>query len=221
MDRYHAGINGYCIDKPGLMDNTYAYRTITSFAEGIYSDKGSKFIGYLAPITSEEEFKKYLKELQSKHSGARHFCSAYRIGKNTILERSNDDGEPSGTAGKPILNQLLSAQITEVCLIVVRYFGGTLLGTTGLIQAYKGAAIAAIDKAIIVEREITSVQKFIIPYSVYNDFMNMVKKYSIKAEMVNSTEQESIFIIEIPLRIENDIVDEIHKITSHEDQNGH
>lgn len=198
------------------MNNKYTYRTIAQLAEGIYTDKGSKFIGYIYPISTEEEFKKYLKELQSKHHGARHFCYAFRIGKNRILERSNDDGEPSGTAGKPILNQLLSSQLTEVCLVVVRYFGGTLLGTTGLIQAYKGAALAAIENASIVESEIISVQKVTIPYSVYNDFMNLVKKHAIKTNLINSTEQESIFNMEVPLRIEDDIMEDVNKIIADE-----
>src|SRR5687767_12378336 len=99
------------LDKRSLME-IFSYKTVTSMTEGIFTDKGSKFIGYLFPIETEDDFKQQLKKIKSQHAGARHFCYAYRLGMQTIIDRSNDDGEPSGTAGKPILNQLISAGIT-------------------------------------------------------------------------------------------------------------
>ncbi len=214
MDR--CVISAFChyIDQSGIVENLFTYTTIGSPSEGIFTDKGSKFIGYLYPISSEEEFKNALKGLRTKHAGARHFCYAYRIGKSTIIERSNDDGEPSGTAGKPIFNQLLSYQLMEVGLVVVRYFGGTLLGTTGLIQAYKGASKAAIEQATIIEKPIILSKEMEIPYPLYNQFMALVKKYEIKSEMIRSSEQETCFTLDIPLKFEEKFMEELKKIRS-------
>lgn len=124
-----------------------SYNTISESSEGIFKDKGSKFIAYAYPILEEQEVKSIVAGLKKQHYDARHHCYAYRIGKNGIKWRANDDGEPSGTAGKPILGQLLSYDLTNILVVVVRYFGGTLLGTSGLINAYKNATIDVLDKA--------------------------------------------------------------------------
>src|ERR1700739_4827221 len=108
---------------------TDTYITIEKPAEGLFKDKGSKFFGYVFPAKTEEECKQHILTLKKEHHGARHWCYAFRLGADKKLYRANDDGEPSGTAGKPILNQIISADLTNVLIVVVRYFGGTLLGT--------------------------------------------------------------------------------------------
>lgn len=188
----------------------YTYKTIEYSAEGIFTDKGSKFIGYVFSIQNETSFKEQLKNIKQLHTGARHFCYAFRIGNQTITDRSNDDGEPSGTAGKPILNQLISAGITQVGLVVVRYFGGTLLGTSGLIQAYKQAAIEALANTSVLERPVTQAKQFTVPYASYNDFMNLMKKFSINHILINTTDQASIFELEIPLAKFNTFIKEVN-----------
>lgn len=125
---------------------TDSYLTVKQPAQGLFKDKGSKFIGYIFPIQSVEDVKGILVELKAEHPKARHVCWALRLSTDRSVFRVNDDGEPSGTAGKPILNTLLSANLTQVCVAVVRYFGGTLLGVPGLIHAYKEASLAAIKK---------------------------------------------------------------------------
>lgn len=125
-----------------------AYKSISGETTGEFKDRGSKFIGYIFPMTEEATFQKRMAELRSEHLKARHHCWGFRL--RSGLERSSDDGEPSGSAGKPIFNQLLSAELVDVGCIVVRYFGGTKLGVSGLINAYKQGAILAIADANIV-----------------------------------------------------------------------
>lgn len=129
-----------------------SYYTVTSNAQGVYKDKGSKFLSYIFPVRSEAEIKEKLLEVKKEHPSARHHCYAWRLGVDGVAHRANDDGEPSGTAGKPILGQLQSSQLTNVLIVVVRYFGGTLLGVPGLIQAYKLAAADAIINSDIAEK---------------------------------------------------------------------
>jgi uncharacterized YigZ family protein len=121
------------------------YRTIQQACEGTFKDKGSKFIAYAYPIASEQEIKQILMDLKAMHQKARHFCWAYRLTADRSIFRINDDGEPSGTAGRPILNSLLSANLTNVFVVVVRYFGGTLLGVPGLINAYNRGPQSSIN----------------------------------------------------------------------------
>jgi len=156
-----------------LFDDTY--KTIVGEAESVFSDKGSKFIAIAYPIKSEEEVKLILSSLRLKHPKARHFCWALRLTTDRSNFRIQDDGEPSGTAGRPILNSLLSADITDVMVVVVRYFGGTLLGVPGLINAYKTAATGAISTANIVERTLNDVYDIFFPYLAMNDVMRAVK----------------------------------------------
>lgn len=133
-----------------MTDQLYSYRTLQDTSESLIKDKGSKFLGYARSVQSEEEADDFLTEIKSMHPKARHHCFAWRLGHPDPAERANDDGEPSGTAGRPILGQLIKADVTNAMVIVVRYFGGTLLGTSGLIQAYKASAEAALDHARIV-----------------------------------------------------------------------
>nr|WP_121272779.1 YigZ family protein [Pedobacter schmidteae] len=157
-----------------LFDDTY--KTISNPAEGVFRDRGSKFIGYAYPIFSEEEVKGILLNLRAEHAKARHFCWALRMSPDRGVFRIQDDGEPSGTAGRPILNTLLSADITNVLIVVVRYFGGTLLGVPGLINAYKTAAAEAIQAANIVEKTVNDIYELQFDYLLMNDVMKLIKE---------------------------------------------
>lgn len=161
-----------------LFDDTY--KTIEELSEGIFRDKGSRFIAYLYPIKSDEEIKNIIAELKSLHPKARHFCWAIRMGPDRSVFRINDDGEPSGTAGRPILNTLLSNDLTNVLALVVRYFGGTLLGVPGLINAYKCATMEAINQSIIVEKTIDLTFRIEFGHPVMNEVMKVIKDENLK-----------------------------------------
>ncbi|MGZ3864537.1 MAG: IMPACT family protein [Bacteroidia bacterium] len=172
------------------------YFTIQGASEGLYKEKGSKFIGYAFPVSSEREIKDHISELKKVHHSARHWCYAYRLGADKKLFRANDDSEPSGTAGKPILNQLISADLTNVLIVVVRYFGGTLLGTGGLITAYKSAAAEALSQAEIVTKFITEDHLVIFETGKTNEVMRRLKEAD--AEIINhsfNTQNEIIFSV--------------------------
>lgn len=156
-----------------LFDDTY--KTITSVSEGIFRDKGSKFIGYAYPISSEAEIKNIIAQLKVQHTKARHFCWAIRLTPDRNMFKLNDDGEPSGTAGRPILNTLLSADVTNILVVVVRYFGGTLLGVPGLINAYKTATVEALNANTIVSKTVNEVYEIEFEYLAMNDVMRIVK----------------------------------------------
>ena len=156
-----------------LFDDTY--QTLKETSEGIYREKGSKFIAYAYPIRQEAEVKNILANLRIAHPKARHFCWAFRLTPDRTIFRINDDGEPSGTAGRPILNTLLSADITNVLMIVVRYFGGTLLGVPGLINAYKNASVLAIQENTIVTNSVKDGYELSFGYAVMNDVMKIIK----------------------------------------------
>lgn len=134
---------------------TDQYLTIKNLAEGLFKDRGSKFIAYAIPIKSEEDVKKEIAGIKKEHYSARHWCYAWRLGAEGELFRANDDGEPSGTAGRPILNQIVAAGVSDTLVVVVRYFGGTLLGTGGLINAYRAAAADALSHCTTEERFVT------------------------------------------------------------------
>lgn len=157
-----------------LFEDTYL--TIDKPSEGLFKDKGSKFIAYAYPFTDETTLKSVLAEVKAQHPKARHHCWAYRLSPDRSVFRLNDDGEPSGTAGRPILNSLLSKELTNIIVVVVRYFGGTLLGVPGLIQAYKSATLAAIDAAVIVEKTVNDVYRIQFDYLQMNDVMRLVKE---------------------------------------------
>jgi len=151
------------------------YKTIVSRAEGLYKEKGSKFISLAFPIKDEEEIKKKLEAIRKQYHDARHHCYAYRLGYRGDIYRVNDDGEPSGTAGKPIYRQILSRELTDVLIIVIRYFGGTKLGVSGLITAYKTAAKDALDQASITTRTIDDCFELHFEYPLMNQVMRVVK----------------------------------------------
>lgn len=144
-----------------------SYLTIAKSAEGLFKDKGSKFLAYAYPVESEDDIKQLLQELKTEHFSARHHCYAWQLGPEKKLFRANDDGEPSSTAGKPILGQIQRFNLTNVLIVVVRYFGGTLLGVSGLIHAYREAAADALSHAEIIEKLVE------IPFWVEFDYLNM------------------------------------------------
>jgi uncharacterized YigZ family protein len=152
------------------------YKTIDEPSEGIFRDKGSKFIAYAYPFKDENKVKEIIAELKSMHPKARHHCWAYRLTPDRTVFRVNDDGEPSGTAGRPILNGLLSMDVTNIMVVVVRYFGGTLLGVPGLINAYKSATQEALQIAEIVEKTVNDVYEVTFDYIQMNDVMRIIKE---------------------------------------------
>lgn len=152
------------------------YRTLEAPATGEFKDRGSKFIAYAWPVRSEEEALAHVEGLRKEHFKARHHCFAWRFEPDGSRFRANDDGEPSGTAGRPILGQIDSFGLTDVVVVVVRYFGGTLLGTSGLIHAYREAAAEALRSAVIVEKIVTDVFALDFDYALMPDVMNAVKK---------------------------------------------
>ena len=152
-----------------------SYKTIEGTVEGIFRDKGSKFLAYAYPIRSEDEVKPIIVKLKAEHGRANHFCYAYRLTPDRSVFRVNDDGEPSGTAGRPILNCLLSEDLTNILIVVVRYFGGTLLGVPGLINAYKNASLEAIKQSKVVAKTVNDVYEVYFDYLQMNDVMKLVK----------------------------------------------
>lgn len=156
-----------------MLDDTY--KTITSPAEGIYKEKGSKFLAFAIPVVSEAEVKENVERLKKEYYDARHHCYAYILGHDKAVYRANDDGEPSGTAGRPIHGQLLSKDITNTLVVVVRYFGGIKLGVSGLITAYKAATKDALDNAEIIEKTVNEVYHVEFEYPLMNDVMRLLK----------------------------------------------
>lgn len=156
------------------MEDTY--KTIEGPSTGEYRDRGSKFLAYAYPAETEEEALLHLEMLRKEHPKARHHCFAYRLGLDGNRFRANDDGEPGGTAGRPILGQIDSFGLTNVVVIVVRYFGGTLLGTSGLIQAYRGSAAAALAAARVVERTVELLYALRFGYDRLGDVMSAIER---------------------------------------------
>ena len=155
------------------MEDTY--KTIEKPSEGLFKDKGSKFISLAFPVNSEEEIKEIVQSIKKDHHSARHHCYAWRLGADQLHFRANDDGEPSSTAGKPILGQIQSFDLTNILIVVVRHFGGTLLGVSGLINAYRSAALDAINQAEIVEKLVEEWLLVEFDYGAMNEVMKIFK----------------------------------------------
>ena len=160
------------------MEETDLYKTIEGPSEGLYKEKGSRFIALAYPVKNEDEIRDIVVGLKEKYYDARHHCYAWRLGLDKDRFRANDDGEPSSTAGKPILGQLLSNDLTDILIVVIRYFGGIKLGVSGLINAYRVAAADAIDHAVIVEKTVDEQLRIKFDYLVMNDVMKIVKDMS-------------------------------------------
>ncbi len=151
------------------------YKTIISEAEGLYKEKGSKFLSFAMPVSTADQAKEIVKEYRKKYYDARHVCYAYMIGAERTDFRANDDGEPSGTAGRPILGQINSRELTNVLVIVIRYFGGILLGTGGLVVAYREATADALDQTEIIEKTVDIRISISFDYVLMNDVMRVIK----------------------------------------------
>jgi len=177
------------------MSNNYSTIEKPSLAE--YKDRGSQFLAYAFPVHTADEFKKRLKELKEEHPKAAHHCFAYRIGTDGNNFRSSDDGEPSGTAGKPILGQIDSKGLTNTAVVVVRYFGGTLLGVPGLINAYKTAASLALQLTPITQKPVLIEYELQFDYTMMNDIMMVVKRFGCTI-IQNETQLFCRMIIGIP-----------------------
>jgi uncharacterized YigZ family protein len=163
-----------------VIDDTY--KTIETPSEGLFKDKGSKFIAYAYPVSEEEEIKSIIQSLKKEHYSARHHCYAYRLGDKGQTFRVNDDGEPSGTAGRPIYGQILSNNLTNILIVVVRYFGGTLLGVSGLINAYKSAASDVLSNSKIITKIVKEKLNLEFDYIIQNQVMKVIKDYHIETK---------------------------------------
>lgn len=178
-----------------------AYYTIQENAQGEYSEKGSKFYAYASSVSSADEAEEYVESIRKKHHKARHHCYAYRIGSTDDIFRINDDGEPSGTAGRPIFGQIRSAELRDIVIVVVRYFGGTLLGASGLIRAYKSAAAEAIKHS---QRRTVHLRKLIKTELAYKrepffmdalsslDITVVERNYGVDAEIIVAVPQSQV-----------------------------
>jgi uncharacterized YigZ family protein len=159
-----------------IPDGIDTYQTIAQPSDGLYKEKGSRFLSFAYPVSNEDEIKSILTNVRKEHFSARHCCYAWSLGLDHVRYRVNDDGEPSGTAGKPIYGQIQSKRLTNILIVVVRYFGGTLLGVSGLIQAYRLAALDAIENAEIVSRTFDHIIDINFDYSAMNNLMLLIKE---------------------------------------------
>jgi uncharacterized YigZ family protein len=172
------------------------YQEILSPAEGIFKDKGSKFIARAFPVYHEEEIKGILEMLRKEYYDARHHCYAYILNPDKSSYRINDDGEPSGSAGKPIYGQLLSKDLTNILVVVIRYFGGTKLGIPGLINAYKTATQEALSQAVIVHKTVNDVFELQFDYPLMNSIIRILKEENLEASL---SRFELNCLIEVPI----------------------
>ena len=172
------------------------FKSISKPSTGIYKELGSKFLSFAYPINSEDEIKDILASIRKRYFDARHHCYAYRIGRNGEIWRANDDGEPSSTGGKPILGQLLSNELSDVLIVVVRYFGGTKLGVPGLIRAYRSAAADAITNSEIIDKTLMRLLVISFDYIQMNDIMRIIR--DLQAEII---EQQFDNLCQVKLRI--------------------
>lgn len=173
-----------------LFEDTY--KTLESPSKGLYKEKGSKFFSFAYPVVTENEIKSIIDGLKQEYYDARHHCYAYVLGFDKSAWRANDDGEPSGTAGRPIHNILQSYDLTNALIVVVRYFGGIKLGVSGLINAYKVAANDAISNSAIVERIIFEIYRIEFPYNLINEVMKIIKDYGIQVVEMKVDNQAAI-----------------------------
>ncbi len=171
------------------------YKSISALSTGLFKDNGSKFLAFAYPVTSEKEIKPIIQQLKKEYFDARHHCYAYRIGHTGAIWRMNDDGEPSSTAGRPIYGQILSAELSDILVVVVRYFGGIKLGVPGLIRAYKTSTADAIANATIIEKIATEPFRIIFDYLQMNAVMKRLKEMQLAP-----TEQE--FNLNCSLRVD-------------------
>lgn len=189
------------------------YKTITATSKIIYTEKRSKFIAYAIPVKTVEDVKKEIEKLRKEYYDARHVCWAYMLGAERKDFRANDDGEPSGTAGKPILGQINSNELTDILIAVIRYFGGIKLGTSGLIVAYREAAAEAIAEAEIIEKTVDMQISFGFEYPFMNDVMKIVK--DLEPDILNqSYDMDCIMTLEIRKAKFEELKNRLEKVES-------
>ena len=180
------------------MNQITTYRTLKSPIQAEIKDKGSRFLAFVYPVQTAEQVKKHVDDLRQEHHKARHWCYAYRLGVDGNQFRANDDGEPSGSAGRPILGQIDSFELTDVLVVVVRYFGGTLLGVPGLIHAYKTSTQMALENAQIIEKNIEKTVRIRCEYPYLNEAIRIAKNH--QAEMIEQDLQlDCRLTVRIPL----------------------
>jgi uncharacterized YigZ family protein len=178
------------------LENKDNYKTIDQPTEEIlFKEKNSKFFGYAFPVTNTDEVKIYLDQLKKKHFGAVHFCYAYQIGTEKMEFRANDDGEPNNSAGIPIYGQIQSFGLTNILIVVVRYFGGTKLGVGGLITAYKTAAQMVLENALIVNKTINLYFKITFDYKNINKVMRIIKEKQLEIQSQKMEENCEVIIV--------------------------
>ena len=165
------------------------YKTIIAPTEGIYKEKGSKFLSFAIPVSNTDEVKEIVKNYRKEYYDSRHVCYAYMLGADRKEFRANDDGEPSGTAGRPILGQINSRELTDILVIVVRYFGGILLGTGGLVVAYKEATTDALDQAEVIEKTVDETISIVFDYVLMNEVMRIIKDTNAQISSQNFEDQ--------------------------------
>ena len=187
------------------------YKTITSSSQGIYKDKGSRFISIAIPVSDQEEIKPIIDKIKKEHHEARHHCYAYMIGHERLAWRVNDDGEPSGTAGRPILGQINSYGLTNIIIVVSRYFGGTLLGVSGLINAYRSAAASAIENAEIIEKTLQEYYEITYPYISMNDVMRILKEENV-GQSEQSFDLECRILLNFRISVKEKILNRLSRI---------
>ena len=188
-----------------------AYLTISRQSEGFYKEKGSKFLAFTYPVNNEEEVKEHISELKKKYYDARHHCYAFIIGSDAVFFRAGDDGEPTNSAGNPILGQIRSKELTNVLIVVVRYFGGTKLGVSGLINAYKTAAADALENAEIQKEFVTKKGYLLFQYPQMNDAMKLVKDFDLNIVEQNFT-MDCKLTLEVRKSICNQLVAKVNEI---------
>ncbi|MBN1767503.1 MAG: YigZ family protein [Prolixibacteraceae bacterium] len=193
------------------METNDTFKTIASASEGLFKDKGSKFIAYAYPVKTEDEIKEHIKVLKDQHYKARHHCYAFRLGKHGDMYRANDDGEPSGTAGRPIYGQLLSFELTNILVVVVRYFGGILLGTSGLINAYKTATSEVLSQATFIDVIVSDIYQLRFDYTIQSQVERVIKEFDLN--IANAVyEMDCTYEIEVRKSISPMVADKFEKI---------
>jgi uncharacterized YigZ family protein len=178
----------------------FSFRTIEKPAEGQYKEKGSRFLAFAWPVDNEGQIKDHLEKIKKKYFDARHHCYAWVLGADRKLFRAFDDGEPNHSAGDPILGQIRSRKLTNILIVVVRYFGGTKLGVGGLISAYKLAAADALDKAIIVEQDVTKMVVITYGYPATSDVMRIIKDFDL---VIDEQTFEDVCVLKVRCKIRN------------------
>ena len=194
-----------------MHNQPFLFKTIHEHATGSYKEKGSKFLAFAYPVRSEAEIRERLEILRKKYFDARHHCFAWMLGPGKQKFRAFDDGEPNHSAGDPILGQIRSHELTNILIVVVRYFGGVKLGVGGLIGAYRAAAADALANAIIIEEEVSEVLEIRYDYASMPEIMRLVKAKGLKV-LEQYYKNENILKIMVPIRVQDEIIEKLNRI---------